>query len=126
MGIVAVQSTPLGKFKEQHTFLKTSEILKIPKTFHSLKSYKSQEDPDTNPDPNPDPNPEDPDNNDPEDPDCAVMCKETSMGFPFCDCQHDVPLRINQGNLLKGIDKRTIRGNFNFFTYALFSVTHFL
>ena len=105
MGIVAVQSTPLGKFKEQHTFLKTSEILKIPKTFHSLKSYKSQEDPDTNPDPNP----EDPDNNDPEDPDCAVMCKETSMGFPFCDCQHDVPLRINQGNLLRGIDKITVR-----------------
>jgi len=92
MVIVAAQSTPLAKLKEQHTFLKTSEILKIPKTFHNLKSYKSQEYPDTNLDPNP----EDPDNNDPEDPDCAVMCKETSMGFPFCDCQHDVPLRINQ------------------------------
>ena len=105
MAAVAVQSTPLGKLKEQNTFFKTSEILKIPKTFHSLKSYKSQEDPDTNPDPNP----EDPDNNDPEDPDCAVMCKETSMGFPFCDCQHDVPLRIDQGNLLMGIDKKTVR-----------------
>ena len=112
MAAVAVQSTPLGKLKEQNTFFKTSEILKIPK-IHSLKSYKSQEDPDTNPDPNPDPNldpnPEDPDNNDPEDPDCAVMCKETSMGFPFCDCQHDVPLRINQGNLLRGIDEKTVR-----------------
>ena len=123
MAAVAVQSTPLGKLKEQNTFFKTSEILKIPK-IHSLKSYKSQEDPDTNPDPNP----EDPDNNDPEDPDCAVMCKETSMGFPFCDCQHDVPLRINQGNLLRGIDKKTIKreGISIFFTYVLYSVTQFL
>ena len=66
-----VSANPLGTLRNQHTFLKTSEILKIPKRFQ--KSL---------PDPNDNPN----------DPDCAIMCKETSDGFPFCDCQHEVPI----------------------------------
>ena len=30
----------------------------------------------------------------PEEPNCTNICKETSEGFPFCDCQHTPPLKL--------------------------------
>jgi len=71
-----ISASPLAKLRNQHTFLKRSEIVKIP------TKYQKGIDPDNQ---NPD---------DPEEPDCAIMCKETSDGFPFCDCQHEVPLML--------------------------------
>jgi len=83
--VTVISANPLGKLRDQHTFLKTSEILKIPKQFQ-----KNLPDPNDNPYINPNPN----------DPDCVAMCKETSDGFPFCDCQHEVPIQI-QPNKVK-------------------------
>ena len=34
------------------------------------------------------------DNLKPEEPNCTNICKETSEGFPFCDCQHTPPLKL--------------------------------
>merc|ERR1712008_173227 len=30
----------------------------------------------------------------PAEPNCTEICKETSEGFPFCDCQHTPPLKL--------------------------------
>ena len=46
---------------------------------------------------------------DPEEPDCDELCKTTSDGFPFCDCQGSDGNLKEQGNLLKDIDKKTVR-----------------
>ena len=136
LAVIAVvcSGSPLGKFKDQHMFLKKSEIMQIPKILKRAEDQGKQTTDDpfdcahrcslgmgepicdcSGPNPpvvksrsepkigakeissnGPDPNPENPDegNNEDEEPDCAVMCKETSDGFPFCDCQHDVPIRI--------------------------------